>query len=183
MNGMIYYLIHSYTLLIIITIETNRNKNVHCISVHKSTKGVTSACLLIKWLINLLTPSSEQCWQILGLVLFHMQSSNYIKIRGLEIEFIRIRWNVIATKVLNANTWSLLINSMALREVGLWYKNSNFQTHIKDGDLVVNFPPGQCLKTPLMIGQNFLGNGLVLSGNKSSPEAMLTEIYVTMWRH
>ena len=28
-----------------------------------------------------------------------------------------------------------------------------------------------------------LGNGLVLSGNKPLPEPMLTQIYVTIWRH
>ena len=45
---------------------------------------------------------------------------------------------------------------------------------------LMKLPSYECHKTLLNIGS---GNGLVPSGNKPLPEAMLTQIYVAKWRH
>ena len=47
--------------------------------------------------------------------------------------------------------------------------------------LLVNLLSGDCHRTLLMISQHCLYNGLVLSGNTTLPEPLLTWIYVAIW--
>ena len=80
----------------------------------------------------------------------------------------------------------LILNSLALVGCGSDSKSVIFENtfyEISSGALLVKLLLGERHSKPLIISLHGSGNGLVLSGNKPLPEPMLTQIYVTIWRH